>query len=230
MLLVLSLRNVPWLVDLDGDRQRCRDRYCHRKPKNIHSGQERNYQHWSSSVCNLYMSICILLSSDTFVKLMFVRVWMIKLNWIERISCNDFSIYRVWRFVLSLVKQKGRSIIAKLQLILRHHLCRRVGIPSLCSHVCHRRDFTKINLKPLVQIILQTYPGTNRFAGSLSSVQSRLLGAVFNAPFWRSSYLRVCNGTAFHTKSLNFVYIDQENRRVSKVNNAFFNATVQTFL
>ena len=33
MLLALSVRNVQWLVDLDGDRQRCRGLYCHRKPK-----------------------------------------------------------------------------------------------------------------------------------------------------------------------------------------------------
>ena len=30
-------------MDLDGDRQRCRDRYCHRTPKNIHSGKETKY-------------------------------------------------------------------------------------------------------------------------------------------------------------------------------------------
>ena len=30
-------------MDLDGDRQRCRDRYCHRTPKNIHSGEETKY-------------------------------------------------------------------------------------------------------------------------------------------------------------------------------------------
>ena len=30
-------------MDLDGDRQRCRDRHCHRTPKNIHSGEETKY-------------------------------------------------------------------------------------------------------------------------------------------------------------------------------------------
>ena len=104
----------------------------------------------------------------------------------KRISCSSISIYRVWRFSLSFVKQEWCSIVAELQLVFCYHLCRRPGIPSLCSHVCDRRDFTKINLKPLVQIIRQTWPGATPI-NSLSSMQSPLFGAVVDIPFWRSS-------------------------------------------
>ena len=123
------------------------------------------------------------------------------------------SIYRVWRFSLSLVKQEWCSIVTKLQLILRYHLCRSERIPPLCSHMCHRRDFTKINLKPLVQILRKTWPGARPCPNSricrVLRIQSCSLGAVSAVIFWRSSYLRVCSGTAFHVilKRLNFMAV-----------------------
>ena len=131
----------------------------------------------------------------------------------NRIPSNPITIYRVWRFSLSLIKQEWCSIVAELQLVHRYHLYRWPGIPSLCSHVCHRRDFIKINLKPLIQIIRQTCPCTSA-SRSLFSVQSRSLWTVLRVPFWRSSYLRVCNSTTFHTKSLHFVYRVKKNRNV----------------
>ena len=65
MLLALSVKNVPWLVDLDGDRQRCRDRYCHRTTENRHSGEHSNYsqdinttwQHFIEKCTNISLNL-----------------------------------------------------------------------------------------------------------------------------------------------------------------------------
>ena len=86
--------------------------------------------------------------------------------------------------------------------ILQHVSCNPLVefIPSLCCNTCHWGVMaTKINLKPLIDIVCTCWPCT-LFCSTLLKIQLALDGSMIGIPLWRGTDLSVSYASIFHAQ------------------------------